>query len=144
MTYAVIETALQTILRELSDFTSADVSLTNYDVLDSGTGSKNKVVLRPGGIAAAPDTFATGTRTWGIYVDIFTIYHSDADWSEFKTMRENVVTKIEAHFPLDISTGQVILKSIESADDPIEVFDRAGGGPFFIMQRLRMTVDEYA
>jgi hypothetical protein len=144
MSYTAIETALQTILQEMSDFTASDVSLTNYDVLDNGTGSKNKVVLRPGGIVAAPDTFATGTRTWGILMDLFTIYHADEDWATFKAMRENVITKIEAHFPLDISTGTVIMTRLESADDPQEVFDKAGAGPFFVMQRLRLTVDEYA
>jgi hypothetical protein len=146
MTYSTCEIALKAILLEMtSTFKTGDVTLTDYRTLDSGldaTHGPNKAILRPGGVTSEMVATLVSGRVWGILIDLFTAYQQDDDWADFKATRELMVRKLETHQVLNILDGSVNVTMIASEDDPLEVFDKSGAGPFFITQRFRLTVEE--
>ncbi len=149
MSYETIEARYKTLLEPitLADGTSAfedeeDVSRGDYRILDSG--GPRFTVLTPGPIdeSDALGSYGSIFRIWGMIQDLFVRYTNDPDsWSAFIDVRDAVLQLVEENPTLNDLTG-IIRTRIVTEGDPVEVFDEDDEGPFFILQRLRVTVTE--
>ena len=147
MSYSSVEAALQTILQGLTGTfaDTAQVTLGNYDVLDSGVAAS--AVLVPG--AFEQDGQGEGgarksVRAWNVLIDLFRKYVDEGTtYTSFTTDRDAVIAEIEKYPTLNGETG-IVNVIVRSDGDPGEVFDEDDAGPFFVWQRLRVAVTERA
>lgn len=147
MSYSSVEIAVQTLMQALTGtFASTDdVSRGDYRILDSGADTL--AVLIPGPFEQ--DGIAEGgarksVRAWQVLIDLFRQYVDDGTtWTNFETDRDAVLAQIEKYPTLDGESG--VVNIVITADaDPGEVFDEDEAGPFFVWQRLRLTITERA
>ncbi len=145
MTYAVVEAAVQTLLQAMTEFANADVTQGDYRRLDDGTN--NIAVLTPGafeqdGVAQAGAR--KSIRNWNVIIDLFRKYVDDGNtWTNFTATRDALIVQLEKYPSLD-STAGVTLVTMSAGSDPAEIFDDDDNGPFFLFQRIRVTVNERA
>jgi hypothetical protein len=140
MAYFDIENAVKTLLlTDTTDFRSVDISQGNYDIIENGAPSH--IVLVPGAVGPEQVGSCTLLRTWDVMIDIFIRYSVDNPWTTFQTVRANVMAKLDAYPTLNNPTTMVV-QQLVSAGDVSEVFEKNGEGPFYLLQRLRLTVEE--
>jgi len=140
MSYSTIEIAVQDILQGLAQFADADVTRGDYRVLDSI--EDDAAILAPGSFTQADVRAQMSYRTWDVLVDYFYVYRDDGtSETNFATGRDNIIAELEKYPTLDGTSG--IIQIRVSADGDAEpVDDEDGRGPFFLWQRLRVTVVE--
>lgn len=147
MSYSSVEAAVLTILQGLTGtFASTDdVTRGDYRILDSGANAN--AVLIPG--AFEQDGIAEGgarksVRAWNVLIDLFRKYVDDGTtWTNFETDRDAVMAELELYPTLNSEAG-IVGVTISADADPGEVFDEDDGGPFFVWQRMRLTITERA
>ena len=138
MTYMAAQALLKTRLLTITgSFDSTDVTEGDIRVLDNNPG--NAAVLYPGGVPVFDTAIMTRSVAWEGVMDLFTRFVDDTSYSTFGTLRDAVITNLDASPCLD-ATYWII--SITSDGDPEEVYDKQGGGPFFLWQQLRLTITE--
>jgi len=69
----------------------------------------------------------------------YTRFVDDTSYATFGTVRDSLITTIAAAPCLSAS---YFLTSIVSEEDPNDVFDQQGAGPFFVRQIMRFTIEE--
>jgi hypothetical protein len=114
-------------------------SVTEGDVRVLDSGIINSCVLFPGGIPEYDTAGLRREQIWNCIADLFTKFIDDSSYSAFGTLRDAVIATLDAGAGLSAS---YFVTSIVSDGDPIELYDKQGGGPFFITQRLRITIQE--
>ena len=144
MTYAVVEAAVKTILEGMSEFVSNDdISRGDYRILDSG--ASNLAVLTPGAFVkdeAGQAGARKSLREWSVIIGLFRKHVDDGNsWTDFESIRDALVDRLEL-FPSLNGTAGVTLVGMEAGSDPDEIFDEDENGPFFIFQRIRVSVNE--
>ena len=138
MSYMGAQTLLKTRLLTLSSyFGSSDVAEGDLRILDNG--NTNHIVLFPGGVPVFDTAIMQRSVAWEGVLDLFTKFVDDTSYNTFGTLRDAVIANLDASPCLD-ATYWVI--SITSDGDPEEVYDKQGGGPFFVWQQLRLTITE--
>ena len=136
MSYMTAQGLIKTLLLTLtSTFPSGSVTEGDLRCLDTG-GLTNYAVLFPGAVISY-DTATNDPRTheWECLIDLFTRFVDDTSYSTFGTLRDTVISKLDTSQAL---SATYFIMRIESDGDPAELFDKIGGGPFFITQRLRV------
>ena len=142
MTYITVEAAVQDVFQALDQFSSSGVTLGDYRVLDEV--QTTCIVLVPGTFSPGETESQSRYREWEVLADLFYCYRDDGtSWTNFATARDNVIAAIENYPTLDSTTG-IIMTRIGAAGEPAEVYDKDERGPFFITQRLSITVVERA
>ena len=138
MSYMASQALLKTRLLTLTTYFGA-TDVTEGDLRTLDNGSTNHAVLFPGGIPVYDTAILARSVAWEGVLDLFTKLVDDTSYSTFGTLRDAVIANLDASPCLD-ATYWVI--SITSDGDPEEVYDKMGGGPFFIWQQLRLTITE--
>lgn len=132
MSYVTLVTALKTRLETLtSTFSTGDITRGDYSCLDNGNA--NHLVLLPGSFSDIPEGVSRS-----ILFDLFVKPDDDGGKTDFETVRDTVEAKIH-EYPTLNHLGNYYLQAFSSTDDPQEVFDKLGAGPFFIVQRFQVT-----
>lgn len=142
MSYATVQTALQTTLRTLPALASQPeaVVLASSAVLDSGLTPG--VILYPGVFDSGDNTGFEIERTWQVAITLFVRYMDEVDaFTAFIKFRDDVVELLDATAVMDAG-GLVTFHRVWAAEDVQEVYDTQGGGPFFLMQRLLAEITE--
>jgi hypothetical protein len=122
---------------------SAPVHVTHgdYSTLDKGVG--NSLVLVPGAVSTSvKQGGGSSIRTWNLYGDLFVKFTTESEtWENLVTLRSAIINKLEIYPSLDSTSG--ILK-IETSlpEEPWAVMDKQGAGPFFLAQRILISVTE--
>ena len=129
---------LKTLLLTISgSFGASDVTEGDVRVLDSG--STNTAVLFPGAVLPYDTAGMVREHEHEAILDLFTKFVDDTSYSTFGTLRDAVITKFDTTKAL---SADYFITMIVSDGDPVELYDKQGGGPFFITQRLRITFTE--
>jgi hypothetical protein len=142
MSYTLVQSAVQTILRATSELADADVTLADDSILDKG--SSNLAIIYPGPFA---DEHAGQNRhlyAWTVYVDLFQrISGSETTaWASFQGLRLSVISALAVRPNLGQATAEIIAVTISAGDDVQYLYDKAGSGPHYLTQRLRVEVTE--
>ena len=135
--YMTAQGLLKTLLLTCTSFGASDVTEGDLRVLDSG--STNTAIIFPGSVPIYDTAGMERQHEWVAIVDLFTKFVDDTSYSTFGTLRDAVITKIEAAPAMSAS---FFITELSSDGDPIEVFDRQGAGPFFITQRFLLSIQE--
>ena len=144
MTYAVIEAAVKTLLEGMTEFVSNDdISRGDYRILDSG--AINLAVLTPGTFTkdeAGQAGARKSLRNWSVIIDLFRKYLDDGKtWTDFEATRDALVDRLEL-FPSLNGTAGVTLVGVEADSELGGIFDEDDNGPFFLVQTIRVAVNE--
>jgi len=140
MGYMTAQGALKTLLLTITGttgFGANDVSEGDLRILDSG--STNLAVLFPGSVPPYDTAGMVREHEHEAIVDLFTKFVDDTAYSTFGTLRDAVIDKLDT---TKVLSSVYFVTSIVSDGDPVELYDKQGGGPFFITQRLRLTIVE--
>ena len=138
MTYMAAQALLKTRLLTITgSFDTGEVTEGDVRILDNNPG--NAAVLFPGAIPVYDTSIMQRSVAWEGVLDLFTKFVDDTSYSTFGTLRDAVISNLDASPCLD-ATYWVI--SIVSDGDPIELYDQQGAGPFYLWQRLRLTITE--
>lgn len=141
MSYAVCEAAAQTLIQGLDAFADADVTRSDWTVLDRG--SPPYVVLWRG--AWEREEFYSGGGYmvfWMINVDVFERYLDDgSSYTNLEATAQGIEDELGKYPTLNSASG-VVRAILIGGSEPTQVFDRAGGGPHFLLQTLRLRVHE--
>lgn len=142
MSYATIEAKVQDLIQGLSAFDDDDVSLGDYRVLVRG--SPTYAVLVPGPFEHEEyDSWGGRITRWDITIDLFVRDYADGtEYVDLKTHRQSILDEIDKYPTLDGLTG-VTLALIVVGEPTRDVFDEAGGGPHFLLQRMTLRVTEH-
>jgi len=143
MTYSTIEAAARGLLQDLSQFDDDDVTRGDFRVLDRG--SPPYAVLYPGPVQIR-DYGDWGEKlfVWTMHCEVFERYLDDgSSYTDLETTRQNVVELFNSR-PTMGGVSNVIYVGVERGEALKFIYDRDGGGPHFIMQRLVVTVHETA
>jgi len=139
MSYTTVEAGVQAIIQGLSAFSNADVSLGDYRVLDSGGAPY--VVLKPGRFEHAPETFQDFWTEWTVNIELFVkFWGNGTEYTNIKTNMQAIVDAFDANTTLSV-TG-VVFAYISGGEEPKQVYDKDGNGPFFLLQTLTLQARE--
>ena len=141
MSYALIEAGIQDLLQALSRYADADVRRGDFGVLDSGVA--RCVVLLPGPFDAwEAGDWGQKHYQWTCYVELYHAYQ-DQGSSEvaLDADRQAVLDALHANPTIDGVSG-VTRCVVERGEELRYIYDTAGGGPYWVMQRLVVIVDE--
>lgn len=139
MTYTTVETAVQTVLQKLSNFADSEVTRGDYRVLDEIR--TDCIVLVPGSFGEPQRISESIYRSWDVLADLFYVYLDDgSSWTNFTASRDDVINQLEQYPTLD-STSGITGVEVSADSDADEVWSEERG-PFYITQRLRITVLE--
>ena len=147
MSYATVEARVKLLLEGLTGVFPKTRSVSRGDYRELDEGASTTAVLTPG--AFVQDGVAQGgarksVRDWGVLIDLFRKYLDDGtSWTDFEADRDSVIAELEKYPSLNSLAG-IVRVQIQADTDPGEIFDDDDGGPFFIWQRLRVTVVERA
>jgi hypothetical protein len=125
-------------LTDTTNFVTGSVTEGDYRILDSGY--TNACVLLPGSFPEMDLASLKRDIYWEAYADLFTRFVDDTSYTTFGTLRDSVFTIIRANRSLS-AVYQMI--GISPADEPRDIFNKQGQGPFWIMQRLRIAIVEF-
>lgn len=137
MSYMAAQALLKTKLLTCTSFGANDVSEGDYRVLDSG--STNTAVILPGAVPSLDVAGLVRVQEYEAIVDLFTRFIDDTSYNTFGTLRDAVLAVIIASPTLSAS---YFITEVRTDNDIQEVFDRQNAGPFFLMQRLRLAIEE--
>ncbi len=137
MSYMPAQALLKTLLLTCPAFGGEDVTEGDLRILDRGKSSF--CVLFPGGVPAYDTAQMVREHEWECLVDLFAKFDNDTSYNTFGTLRDTVITLLDTAKYLGTTYH---ISQIASEGDPAEVYDKSGGGPFFIMQRLRVAIIE--
>jgi len=141
MSYATVEAGLQTLLQALSRFEDADVTRGDWRVLDRG--GAEKVVLYQGPfVADRPGDWSQVHYGWIVYAEVYERY-ADGGASErsLTAAVQDVLDTVGAYVTLDGLSG-VRDATAERGEGLQYIYDEDGGGPFFVMERVVIRVEE--
>lgn len=137
MSYMTAQGLLKTLLLTCPSFGVSDV--TEGDLRIQDTGSTNLCILFPGNLIEYDTAGMIHEHTWEAFADLFTKFVDDTSYNTFGALRDAVIATIDA----DPSLSETyFVTAIRGDGDPYEVRDETGGGPYFIGQRLRITIRE--
>jgi hypothetical protein len=137
-----VQTALQSHLQTLDAFTAHPdgVAVGDYRALDSGLSEV--IVITPGAFDSGDNTDFERTRTWDVPLELFVKYmDSTSAFAALNTLRDAVLALLDGLAVMD-DAGLITFRRVRAPDDPQEVYDRAGGGPYFLTQELRAEIVE--
>jgi hypothetical protein len=137
MGYMTAQGLLKSLLLTNANFGTNDVTEGDLSILDSGI--KNAAVLFPASLVDFDIAGMVRSHTWEGFIDLYTKFEGDGSYSAFGVLRDSVVATLDAEKCLNET---YFMTAITSESDPVEVYDKLGGGPFFIWQRLRLSIDE--
>lgn len=137
---AELQADIQTLIRTVSGFDSADVTLGDFRCLDNG--SPPYAVILPGPFTATEETYSGGTLyTWTIYVEIITQFQDDS-YAPINTARESVITKLNSNPTLG-NPGEPIDAMVRSGAELFYTYPAGGAEqPQFVGQRLSVIVEQ--
>ena len=144
MSYATVEAAIQTRIRALSDFTSADVTRGDWRRINAG--SAPYAVLYQGGFThEAGGGSALGMAVWETVVEVFARHYGDGtEFTSLAGYTQNIIDDLDKYPTLNGASG-VIDSHVVSGDRPVSIFERGSGpdaGPMFLMQVLHIETVE--
>ena len=143
MSYAAVETKIQTLLQALSLFEDADVTRGDYRAIDQV--GQRFCVLTPGGFTRSGAATSYGEKKsnfWTVVIDLFVRHWGTGE--EFTNLQSDRQTIIDALDKYDISldgVSGVIYAAITGGDPPRSVYDEAGAAGW-LMQRMSLEVHE--
>lgn len=137
MGYMTAQGLLKTLLLTNGNFPAGTVTEGDLSILDNGI--TNAAVLFPAGIGNFDLAGMTREQIWEGFIDLYTKFVDDASYSTFGTLRDSVIATLDTTKCLN---DTYFMMAIASDGDPVEVYDKQGGGPFFIWQRLRLQINE--
>lgn len=142
MSYSTIEARVKTLLQAMSEFEDDDVTRGDYRVLDRG--SRRCAVLEPGPFEREEYDAPGGWITrWLAYISVFEPYYEDGTTqTNLQSTRQAIVDEFDQYPSLNSLSVYIIWSGVISGDDPAEVFNVTGDGPFFLRQILTLRVHE--
>ena len=143
MSFETMQSALQTLLATVSGYTTANITLADYRVLQRGY--EKIIVLRPGAFTRDRLDFAGGRdNIWNVIVELFIKYKDDAQvQNAIRDERQNIIDKIDQYSKLNNTSGCFHAMIISGAE-PTPVFGEDGSGPHFFMQEMTCKIIEYS
>lgn len=149
MSYANIETTMQTILAGVSGLSSSTVTKGDDGILDKGVTAC--AVIEPGNLATTPIAGALSDNTYECDVTFYVRYTTkSAVHSAFVTLRDAIVLRLQDYYP-DVGNGVnnpygLSVESITAQGKPTDIVmnNNPQTGPVFRAQTLTVLVKETA
>jgi hypothetical protein len=126
------------LLPSLAALPDPAVAIGKYTYTPLDIGLDKFICLWPGQVTQAKVDGEIEWREWDILFDVAAriIDKSEKPFSDF---REEVIQFLRLYPTLNDAVPGVTGSDFETIDDPMWVYDRAGAGPFFTMQRFRWS-----
>jgi hypothetical protein len=137
MSYMTAQGKLKTLLLTNSNFSAGDVTEGDLRVLD--VGRDNLAVLFPGSVPEYNLASMRRSRAWEGVIELYKRFSDDTTYSNFGTLRDSVFLTIEESNCLDET---YFITSILAEGDVVEITDTSGGGPYYVMQMIRVIIEE--
>ena len=147
MSYATIEARVKLLLEGLTGIFPETKLVSRGDYRELDSGASTIAVLIPG--AFLQDGVAQGgarksVRDWSVLIDLYRKYLDEGTtWTDFEADRDAILEELEKYPSLNSLPG-IVRVQIQADADPGEIDDEDNQGPFFVWQRLRVTVVERA
>lgn len=138
--YMAAQALLKTLLLTCGSFGASDVVESDDRILDRGI--TNACILYPADMPERDLEHMAREKVWQCYADLFTKYVDSTSFSAFGTLRDAVIATLETGRCM---TGTYFITQVAGSGAPSEVYERVSGqlmGPYFIVQRLRITIKE--
>jgi len=141
MGYDSVEARIQSLLQGLTSIFTEPSQVTRGDFRVLDAGYDQCVVLRPGvfedtGVQMGPGShvfrFTTHINFYKRYVDETTVV-------AFARQRDAIIEHI-LKYPSLNGLADTVLLNVMRGDEPGELYDRVGNGPFFITQTIDVSV----
>ena len=136
MSYMTAQGLLKTLIATVTSFESGDVVEGDLRVLDHG--ATYACVIFPGALPGYDLASMTRVQEYEAMVDLFVRYVDTGAYSLLGTLRDAVITVLEVAPCLSETYYVTAIRG----DEPVELYDTTGAGPFFVSQRLHMTIQE--
>ncbi len=154
MSYTAIEAQLLALIKTVARFAdTVDVTSPvratrgDYSLLDRGID--DLVILEPGALTGPSPEWELSRPSplqetqWIVVINLFRRIKPDEVTSvQFATARDELLNLVRQYPSLNGACGMTYFVALEAMGDPEDVYDRAGGGPFYRMQSLRVTYSE--
>lgn len=137
MSYMTAQALLKTLLLTNSNFGANDVTEADLRILDRGI--TNGAVLFPAGLPTFDLAGMVREHEYEALIDLYVKFTGDDAYNALGTLRDSVIATLDTAKCLG---DTYFMMALASDGDPIEVFDSQNRGPFFIWQRLRLTINE--
>lgn len=150
MGYPECEAAAQTLIQALSTFSDADVSRTDFRILDANASPPYCIML-PGAFSRERLAPREADNTWEIILRLFErAYDDGTEWTAMQTTRQTIIDTIDANPTLNSANGtddngnnwQVVRAMVTAGDAPD--YETIASGSKFLVQELSLTVRELA
>lgn len=138
MSYATIESALDTIVKTVSGYSASNVTKNDDRVL--ATGQNKAIILRPGAFSRENLPPGIVNTNWQIVLELYIPYRGEVvNFADtIRTERQAIIDKIDTKPTLGKTAG-VLLSFVESGEEP-ELWQI--GTNYFWRQIMRVTVRE--
>ena len=136
MSYITAQGLLKTLLLTLSSLIDGSVTEGDLRVLDKGYSTM--AVIYPGALPEYDLAGMTREHEYEAIVDLFVRVVDGDEINDLGTLRDAVITALEAAPCLSATYFVTAL----SSDRPEEIYDTAGGGPAYFVQRCYLTIQE--
>ena len=136
MSYTTCRDALKTLLTGVAE----TITVNDYSPLDGGAASL--IVLSAGNCAGIDLLSMQPACEWVVRVTVLshTITTDPADITAFEVLRDAVLALVASAPDMG---GLIHVENYAAVDDePQGYYDKAGGGPFYIGQRIDVTIQE--
>jgi hypothetical protein len=146
MTYATVESTMQTVLAGITGLSTSLVTLGDESVLDKGVAQC--VIIEPGGETVTPTIATISENSYDVRVSIYARFTTKAaTHAAFVTFRDAIISRIRHYFP-DIGNANIdnpnlyYLESIATDGNPVDIAMQPNTGPVFRGQTIVVTVRE--
>lgn len=141
-----VQTALQTTLKGvtgLADEVDGREHVTRCDPRVLDLGFLKNAIIEPGTFTS-DDAAAYQIRRMWVYPVVIAYKFTGVSQAEsrraFVAFRDAVITRLD-NYPTLSNTADITVQRL-SADEPDELMDKAGGGPYFIVQTINVEILE--
>lgn len=132
--YMPAQAALKTLLLTCASFAAGDVTESDSSILDRGRPAC--CILYPGSVPNYDTAGRVREHQWETIADLATRFTSDADWSTFGALRDEIIAKMDT---VKVLGTDYFIVNITTDGDPEKLTGPAGS---IILQALRITINE--
>jgi len=141
MGYDVVEARIQLLLQGLTSIFAEPSQVTRGDFSVLDAGYDQCAVLRPGAFEDTGTQMGPGSHVFRFvtHINFYKRYFDNATIVSFERQRDAIIEHI-LKYPSLNGLADTVLLNVIRGDEPGELYDRGGNGPFFITQTIDVSV----
>lgn len=138
-----VQIALQTVLKGVSGLADEGgrEHVTRGDTTVLDVGFAKMVIIEPGSFSSDDAAAYQINRTWTIPIDLIYRYTNEGEtMRNLVAFRDAVINRLDTH-PTLSNAADITVQRL-SSEEPEGLYDKAGGGPYFMTQTINVEIIE--